>query len=81
MKNCSLRQNVDKWFSPSQRDQLRVTRFRRSASGGQSGVIVRLLGATETIELLFFRHENGTWQLFPADAKRPTANVSAWLAI
>jgi hypothetical protein len=79
MKSCSLHQSVDKWFSPSQRDQIRVTRFRQNASGGQRGVIVRLLGATERIELLFFRHGDGTWCLFPADATRPTMNASAWL--
>jgi hypothetical protein len=80
MKSCSLQQSVDKWFSPSQRDQIRVTRFRRSTSGGQSGVIIRLSGATDIIELRFFRHGDGTWQLFPAAATRPTMNASAWLA-
>ena len=80
MKSCSLQQNVDKWFSPSQRDQIRVTRFRQSTTGGQSGVIVRLLGATDTIELLFFRHGDGTWRLFPASVTRPMMNASAWLA-
>lgn len=80
MKSCSLQQSVDKWFSPSQRHHIRVTRFRQNRSDGQRGVIVRLLGVTDTIELLFFRHGDGTWRLFPADVTRPTINASGWYA-
>ena len=80
MKRCSLQQSIDKWFSPSQRDQIRVTRFRQRALGGQSGVIVRLMGAPDPIELLFFRHGDGTWCLFPANVARPTMSASTLLA-
>jgi hypothetical protein len=80
MKTCSLQQSIDKWFSPTQRDQIRVTRFRRNILGGQTGVMVRLLGATDTIELLFFRHSDGTWCIFPAAERGPTMKASALVA-
>lgn len=78
MKGYSLRQSIDKCFSPSQRGRIRVTRFRHGETGGQSGVIVRLPGATEAIEVLFFRHDDGAWRLFPAATRRPTMSVSRW---
>lgn len=80
MKRCSLQEGIDKWFSPTQRAHIRVTRFRQNVLGGQTGVVVRLMSTTDSIELRFFRHGDGTWRLFPASTSRPTMNASAWLA-
>lgn len=81
MRRDSLQQAIDKWFSPAQRGRLSVKRFRCDGAPGHRGVTVRLFVTSDAIELLFFRHGDGTWRIFPPDAARPTMNAATWAAL
>jgi hypothetical protein len=70
MQRRSLRQTVDKWFTPLQRQRICLTRFRTGGTSKQRGVVVRLIAAADDIELRLFRHGDGTWRTFPRDARR-----------
>ncbi|TAL92933.1 MAG: hypothetical protein EPN73_23465 [Paraburkholderia sp.] len=67
----SLRILVEKWLTPGPGCSLRITRFSCTGSERRRHVRVdarRAGGGTVTI--LFFRHRDGLWRVFPPEADR-----------
>jgi hypothetical protein len=72
----SLRFLVEKWLTPTLATPIRVTRFSRTRAN-QRYVCVEALRAGGSVTLFFFRHDDGTWCMFPSDARRLTIRAYA----
>jgi hypothetical protein len=69
MKNSSgqsLRCLVEKWLAPAPGSAVRVTEFSRTRWDGRRYVCVRTSSSAGARALLFFRHDDGSWCVFPA---------------
>jgi hypothetical protein len=67
----SLRTQVDKWLAPGLSTQVRVTEFSRTRLGGRRYVCVETALPLGSRALLFFRHDDGCWCVFPPAVDRP----------
>jgi len=69
----SLRLLVDKWLAPTPAMPVRVTRFSRTSSNHRRYVRVEALRPTGLLAILFFRHDDGSWCVFPPsiESERP----------
>jgi hypothetical protein len=64
---CSaLRHAVNKWFAHDARHPLRVSSFGHTRVGNVP--YVRVERAAAELSLFFFRHEDGSWNVFPPAA-------------
>jgi hypothetical protein len=73
MKNTneqSLRWQVEKWLALTSATPLRVTRFSRTGRHGQRYVCVETSSPAGARALFFFRHDDGSWCVFPQPANR-----------
>lgn len=71
MKNTneqSLRCQVEKWLAPAPAIPVHVTEFSRTRWGGRRYVCVETADGTRA--LLFFRHDDGGWCVFPPSSDR-----------
>jgi hypothetical protein len=68
----SLRSVIEKWLSPNPKMPVRVAEFSRTRSNRKRYVRVEAAGPTGVRELFFFRHDDGTWCVFPSQTERPT---------
>jgi hypothetical protein len=66
----SLHWAVDKWLAPTPAMPARVVRFCRTTLGRY--VCVEALRPTGMLAIIFFRHDDGSWNVFPPQAKRPS---------
>jgi len=66
----SLRLLVEKWLTPASETPVRVTRFSRTGPGRRRCVRVEALRLDGPVALFFFRHDDGTWHVFPPDNGR-----------
>jgi hypothetical protein len=73
----SLHSLVEKWLAPISWASIRVTGFSRTRPNGSRYVCVEARRPEGSIALLFFRHEDGTWRVFPPDVKRLTIDMYA----
>lgn len=62
-----LRMLVERWLASSQATQVRISRFGYAGSGRRRHVRVEWLRAEGSIVILFFRHDDGTWHVFPPE--------------
>src|SRR5580698_6225293 len=76
----SLRTQVDKWLAPSLSTPVRVTEFSRTRFGGRRYVCVETALARGSRALLFFRHDDGCWCVFPPASDRPNMNLGRFTA-
>jgi hypothetical protein len=67
----SLHLVVERWLAPEFAKQVRVTRFRNRRSVRECYVCVETFNATGAVAMFFFRHEDGTWRIFPPRRERP----------
>lgn len=72
----SLRSVVEKWFGAGSDTRARVTRSMRIRCKQWRCVRVEATRSADTLELIFFRHEDGSWYVFPPDTRRLTMDVS-----
>ena len=72
----SLRALVDKWLAPNARVPARVVRFSRTQDHRLRYVCVEAAHPARTIAIFFFRHDDGSWNVFPPAEVRPA--MSAW---
>lgn len=72
----SLRSLVQKWLWPTQTSSARVTRFGRTALARTRIVRLEVSRPERPIVLLFFRHADGTWNVFPQASHGPTMRIS-----
>jgi hypothetical protein len=63
----SLRSLVEKWLTPTSTTPVRVARFGRTASKGRRYVHIEVLRPEGPVALFFFRHDDGTWRVFPPE--------------
>ncbi|MGU7782835.1 hypothetical protein [Burkholderia sp. PU8-34] len=66
----SLRMQVDKWLAPSARVPARVVRFSRMPAQRRRYVCVEAAHPAGTIAIFFFRHDDGSWCVFPPADRR-----------
>lgn len=76
----SLRFQVEKWLGSASSSQTRVTRFSRSRQNPWRCVRVEALRTSGTLSIVFFRHDDGSWRVFPPQGHRPTMNVAQGMA-
>lgn len=67
----SLRQLVDKWLAPTASVPARVTHIGRLLHRRHRYVRVEAAHTTGTLAIFFFRHDDGSWCVFPPAATRP----------
>lgn len=72
----SLHVQVEKWLGSVSSLQTRVTRFSRSRQNPWRCVRVEALRASGTLSIVFFRHDDGSWCVFPPQGRRLTMNVA-----
>jgi hypothetical protein len=73
MKNTngqSLRSQVEKWLAPAPATPVHVTRFSRTGWNGQRYMCVETSSPAGARALFFFRHDDGSWYVFPPTADR-----------
>ncbi|PTB16953.1 hypothetical protein C9I57_30710 [Trinickia symbiotica] len=72
----SLRLIVEDWLAPDPQKGIRVTEFRRGRSRRQCYVCVETVRAGGPVSLFFFRHQDGSWRIFPPDRDRPAMRTT-----
>lgn len=79
MRNCerSLHRQVEKWFAPTAIYPVRVTRFGRTVVDRTPFVCVASLRDNGMMSLIFFRHSDGAWHVYPPSAAAPTSMLAA----
>ncbi|GAB7521969.1 hypothetical protein [Paraburkholderia sp. 2C] len=65
---------VDKWLAPTPAMPARVTRLLRTSGYGRRCVRVEASRPGGLLSILFFRHDDGSWNVFPPTARRPAMN-------
>ncbi|WP_345817310.1 hypothetical protein AAGS40_25790 (plasmid) [Paraburkholderia sp. PREW-6R] len=70
--DTSLRGLVDKWVGLSPATAARVFRVGRQQKPDMRCVRIEVSRASGPLSLLFFRHADGSWRVFPPAANRPT---------
>ena len=78
-KNRSLRYQVEKWLAPASTSLVHVTEFGRTRRGRSRYVCVEASSSAGARVLFFFRHDDGTWHVFPpaVDRRKSTAEPIA----
>ncbi|WP_244816189.1 hypothetical protein [Caballeronia sp. Lep1P3] len=72
----SLHGAVDKWLAPTFTHPARVARFCRSHVTGARYVCIEGWHDGGAIAIIFFRHDDGTWNVFPPQARRPSMSAA-----
>lgn len=70
----SLRRLVNKWFGMSG-VTVRVQAFGRTPVSGSRYVLICAVGQPEHLRIVFFRHDDGSWNVFPPRSSLPTMCV------
>jgi hypothetical protein len=68
--NRSLRYQVEKWLAPASTSLVHVSEFGRTRWGRTRYVCVETSTPAGVRVLFFFRHDDGTWHVFPPDVDR-----------
>jgi hypothetical protein len=69
--NKSLRLQIEKLVGSSCKDRASVRVIHRSRSGRTCRVCIQVERPAGSFALFFFRHDDGTWHVFPPDQTRP----------
>ena len=71
----SLRFLVEKWLTPNLATPVRVIRFSRTLHNRRRYVCVEALRPKGSVAIFFFRHDDGTWRVFPPETVRPAMST------
>ena len=75
----SLRLLVEKWLAPTEDSPARVVRFGHTQPDRYRYVCVETFRREHLVAIFFFRHDDGTWQVFPPEVRRLTLGAfRAW---
>lgn len=66
----SLRAIIERWMGASV--SVRVTHFSHALDRQRRFVRVEVTSDRDPIALVFFRHDDGRWYVFPPDRKAPS---------
>jgi hypothetical protein len=72
----SLRAVIDKWVGRTATNPIRVIRHGDARS--RRYVHVLLSGSQTAHMIFFFRHDNGSWNVFPPETQRPAMTHSQY---
>ncbi len=67
----SLRRLVEKWLAPTPTMPARIAGFSRMNSSRGRYVCVEASRPAGVQTMFFFRHDDGSWQVFPPATTRP----------
>lgn len=67
----SLRLMVEHWLAPDRSEMVRVTEFRNRRSKNECYVRVEISSGVAPAAMFFFRHQDGTWRIYPPSRQRP----------
>jgi hypothetical protein len=73
-----LRALVEKWLGPDSERKARIRRFGHPRKWRY--VQVETPHRSGALEIVFFRHQDGSWCVFPPDIKRPTMSAGQPMA-
>jgi hypothetical protein len=65
---------VDKWLAPTPSTPAHVTRVRHG-SASHHCVRVEAWHPTGLLSFMFFKHEDGSWNVFPPSSPRPAIHA------
>ncbi|MGF6780739.1 hypothetical protein [Paraburkholderia sp. GAS334] len=71
----SLRVLVERWLGRGAATHARVTRFSHSRRKLWRYVCVEAERPSGRLAIVFFRHDDGSWCVFPPEYKRPALNL------
>lgn len=77
----SLRLLVEKWFGRGAALRARVARFGYSRHGRCRYVCVEAIRASGVLAIIFFRHADGSWCVFPPESRGPMMNLAPLEAV
>ena len=72
----SLRRLVEKWFGRTPAMPARVTRYSHAVHGQRRFVRVEAVRDSGALAIFFFRHDDGSWCVFPPATKGPSMRSS-----
>ncbi|MFM0027350.1 hypothetical protein PQR70_13915 [Paraburkholderia madseniana] len=62
---------VDKWFGPGAAMTVRVIEFSRTRSDRRRYLRIGALRPEGCLTIIFFRHDDGSWNVFPPKTDMP----------
>ncbi|TFE41722.1 hypothetical protein E2553_34295 [Paraburkholderia dipogonis] len=68
----SLRSMINKWLAPTSASPIRLTRISCVTPRPMRCVRAECMGASGSLTIIFFRHDNGSWCVFPPASTRPS---------
>lgn len=71
----SLRLLVDKWLAPTPAMPVHVIRLNHKGTNPRRCVCVEALRPNGLLAIFFFKHDDGSWCVFPPSTARPTMGV------
>ena len=71
----SLRNVVESWLGSEPENRLRITRVSRSRRRLWRYVCVESVRGDGAMALIFFRHDDGSWCVFPPAPTRPVMGM------
>lgn len=71
----SLRWLIDKWLAPTPATPVRVTRYGRANPHPRRCVLAQSSGPAGPLEIFFFRHDDGSWCVFPPASSGPVMHA------
>ena len=74
-KPVSLRAMAEKWLALQPQTQLRITRHAHGPRRRRSCVYVSTVCAMGEVGMFFFRHDDGSWYIFPPREARTSMGV------
>jgi hypothetical protein len=72
LRGHKLQSAIEKWIGPQ---RVQVVRLGRSGRGKARRIPVEIERPSRPFAIFFFRHEDGSWQVFPpSDSQQPEIN-------
>ena len=71
----SLRLMVEHWLVADPANGVRVTEFRNRPSKQECYVCIETLRGENPVSMFFFRHQDGTWRIYPPSRERPALRL------
>lgn len=71
----SLHSMVAHWLVPDPAKPVRVTKFRNRRSTRECYVYIETVKAGGQVAMFFFRHQDGTWRIYPPTRKRLALSI------
>lgn len=78
VRERSLRNVVESWLGTQPESRIRVTRFGHSRRNLWRYVCVESAREKGTTSLVFFRHDDGSWCVYPPAPRRPVMGTAQW---